>query len=392
MVITKEEYIDVSELSYTVICQLIEERNITGQDIYDSPLNDEYRLSEASLYPKPRTIIESFTNTLVNGICGVQGKSSLQTEAEFFQDYIDAAKILFRVYYSFIHSTYDEEEDEYAIPRYYGKSYLMTLRKEIDKAKMIKGADERVIWIYALLAMSRQDIRDLLYTERQDDKGKDYYTLDKRAGLYALRKVYRHPVNNIHYPITTTEVSAFPARLAVYKNNKQGQANEALKELAGADIKEKWKQRPYTCGYDLEYAFMLFVVYYKINGARYPKDDYFKVTQAMFSNFVGYRSHTTFKTHVMDFAKILADPSSINTYEATYDMTDSYDLFVEVYEAFKNIIVNNLEQMLQNDGARNLHGAIFLLPALERGTYNETAVVAAPQEIKVTFNADEFTP
>lgn len=392
MIITKEDYIDVSELSYTEICQLIEERNMTGEDIYESPLNDSYRLNEGNNLPKPRTIIESFTNVLVNGVCGINGKPATMSEPEYFQQYIDAAKILFNVYYDFVNSTYDEETEEYELPMYEGQSYTINLRKEMDRVKMIRGADERVVWLYALVSMSRSDIRELLYTEDEDDKGKPYWKMDKKVAMVAFRKVFRHPVNNIHYPLTVTDVNAFPGRLTIYKNNKQKYSNEALKAMCGAGVKDKWKQRPYTCGYDLEYAFTLFIIFYKVNGARFVKDDYFRVTQAMFSNFIGYRSHTTFKQHVTEYATILADPSNINAYDEQYGMLESYSLYIEVYEAFKNIIVNNLEQMLQNDGARNLHGCIFLLPALERGSYNELAVENVPQEIKVTFNPDEFTP
>lgn len=392
MITTREDYVNVAELSYEEICALIKERNITGKDIYESPLNEEYRKSEGNSFPKPKTIIESYTNVLVNGMCGILGKSSTMTEEEYFDKYIAAAKILFDVYYDFYFSTLDLDTGEYDLPKYDGHSYVIHTRKLQDRVQILQSADERVIWIYALVNMSRDNIRKLLYTEMEDERGKQYWSMNNHVGIVALRKAFRHPVNNIHYPITPTEAATFPNRLSTYINNKRTKANDELKALVGAPFKDKIRQRPYTCGYDLEYAFTMFMIYYKINGARYTKDDYFKVTQAMFSNFIGYRSHTSLKGHAQEYQTFLAGDRQLNLYEEEHNMLESYALFIEVYEAFKNIIVNNLEQMLQNDGARNLHGAIYLLPVLERGTYNESAVTNTPQEIKVTFNPDEYTP
>ncbi len=381
MIISKEDVKDPKELSYETMCTIIEERNITAEDIMNSPLNNGSNVG----LPYTSNVIESIASTLMNGILGGAPFRKRKGVETSYEQYLNTAKVLFHAYYML-------DDDEFI--EYETTSFAHNLLDDRPKDVHTKGGNERLRWLYVIQSLTRAEIRDILYTEYTDEKGKTQRSMDQYGSMILLKKVFKHPTFNITFPIHINDVPKFPMVMQSYKRKYYN--DNGIKEKYGECIGNAYDAsreviKPYTCGYDLEYSFLMYVTFLKFNGAKFETDAWFKSTQPLISNFVGYKSHNTFKTHVDQMLAKQADENLRNTYEKQYVDVESFTRFAETYQALLNIMQGNIEGMLLNEGARNLHGAMFLQSALERGTFNETTDVVQAQEIKVTFDNSLFS-
>lgn len=314
-------------------------------------------------------------NLIVNGSLSLDSKRSQAISEElYYEQCIKAAKILLAAYYNL------EEPEELV---YEGNSYLIKNINEAGYKPAMNSMNESVRWLYALNSLNVGQIRNLLYYKDEDG----YLTYGNYGGVHMVQKVFRHPLFNIPFPMTPAELTTWHSRLSKHRLKKYSGAQNKYKDIP-LELKYWNSNSPYMCGYDLEYSFLGYMFYYRINGAAYKKDSFFKHTQAGIANFCGYASYTTFRKARDLFIDKLSNP--LEGYES--DMQESYQRFLDIFDAFNNVQLGNIEEMLQNDNARNLTGAVFMAQSLERGSYNETIETPQAQVIEIVHSGTIFKP
>lgn len=288
------------------------------------------------------------------------------------------------------------------------------------KALLNMSCNEKLTWLYVLESLSDRDIEEIMWTTEklvhasgdnnvdlvEDDlvdlyfEGLDYdneidYAIEvtkhiiNDGGREVLKKVFKHPLYSTPYSLNATGVSTFATRLQKDRENVYKKQYAQAKKLIGGNHWQYISNAPYVCGYDFSIALLAYKISHRFMNlkATYPQNH----TQSGMCQFMGFKSHAQLKDMVQKMQSKLAT-EDFSPYEERYkeNITESYQLYSDSYLEMQNLIQGNLEDALQNTGARNLHGVIMFIEALEKNSFTDKVEKPEEQRVVIEFNKNDF--
>lgn len=250
--------------------------------------------------------------------------------------------------------------------------------------------NEHSKWLHILFNMSDHDLK-------------------KIANPYVMKtfmtRMWKHPSNGFAYPIKLTGVgiSGVPSRLQAHMTKRYNKARGFAMEVhfCGVDYpytafdQSLAKSRNIDDGYDLATAIDMYIFALKFNSLfqKYPS----KGTNSQLIQYLGIsdtRSVLKIVNRQIDKyieAIDMALSTNLSQEQREYfeRLRSSKTLMIDSAQNFIRYIGNTAEEIIQNQNARNVHGAMYMLGALERGSFNEVKEAPEPQQIKVTVDLGE---
>lgn len=251
------------------------------------------------------------------------------------------------------------------------------------RSNLNHGAIDKLTWLFVLDSMEQEDYKHLLYRYIDED-GSEY----NYGGIEVFRKVFHHPLFDCPFPNVITRVNSFPKRLDGVRERAYKKEADRAKQYVEYRKAPYITRNPFTCGHDLSIALLMYKIYAR---TLLLTNKWEKHTQAGIANFLGYKSHAQFKAQKQEYETKLRN-ETWNDFELRYldDIILSYQTFVDTYVESQNLLQETMENILQNENARNSVGAMYYIQALQRDSFEPLKEEKEETVVNIQFDNKIF--